>query len=87
MVKTTTNEKEPVYVDSHKNGGYTHLRFENVLRSIDVPTQIIPAHLRNIGSRFLLSWRHATPDSYEEGDAFDKSEYYKFEVHEINPEQ
>ncbi|MBD2183902.1 hypothetical protein H6S82_21515 [Planktothrix sp. FACHB-1355] len=58
----TNYDREPVRVLMHLNGGYTKVTFERVEGQgladggvdWDIPTQKIPFHLRNIGSRFFV---------------------------------
>jgi hypothetical protein len=45
------------------NGGYTKVSFElaNAQREVEISTEVIPAHLRQIGSRFLLIFEWMSP--------------------------
>ena len=70
-------DKEPVYVDFHKDAGVTHLRSKQVRRSFDIPTQIIPYHLRTIGSCFFLTMIWELPETEEEGKPRDHWEIYE----------
>jgi hypothetical protein len=54
--------RDKVIVTMHLPGGYTKVSVEppdgvhsNAAVTIDIPTDIIPAHLRAIGSRFFLA--------------------------------
>ncbi|MGL4619117.1 hypothetical protein [Chroococcidiopsis sp.] len=77
---------EPVRVDFHLDGGYTRVMLERLvgLGMLDeegwyweIPTVSIPPNLRNIGSRFLLSWQ----DSYNPGNSEDiRTAYADFPI-------
>ena len=62
--------QEFVRVVMHLNGGYTKVRLERFEGSgmadggieWDIPTQVIPSHLRFIGTRFLLLADLNNPD-------------------------
>ncbi|AFY88182.1 MULTISPECIES: hypothetical protein [Chroococcidiopsis] len=66
---------EPVRVDFHLDGGYTRVILERLVRKgmldgewyWEISTSSIPPNLRNIGSRFLLSWQ----DTYNPGNLED----------------
>jgi hypothetical protein len=69
--------REPVRVLFHLSEGYTRVlpeRFEGIGMTdgsigYDIPTKAIPAHLRVLGSRFLLIGQYVTPeeqDSWED---------------------
>ncbi len=81
--------REPVCVLMHLNGGYTKVmleRFEgNGLAgggiTWDIPTQKIPFHLRNIGSRFLVIGKllYSPEDTIEEIREMD----FKIKIEEL----
>lgn len=81
--------REPVRVLMHLNGGYTKVtleRFEgNGLANggidWDIPTQKIPFHLRNIGSRFLVIGKLL----YSPHDTIEKIRemYFQIEIEEL----
>jgi len=76
--------KEPVRVDFHQNARMTHIRFEKISFRDDIPTEVIPYHLRNIGSRFLLTTIAKYPENVEEAKSFERSkDYYQYQIHEI----
>ena len=68
--------RHPVRVLFHLNEGYTRVLMERLvdgrpvsLYDLDIPTSIIPPHLRPLGSRFMLIWpsyRVEAADSAEE---------------------
>jgi len=63
--------REPVRVLMHLNGGYTKVFLErtegcgmaNGGIEWDIPTRVIPLHLRPIGSRFLVLTNSVWPES------------------------
>lgn len=67
-------DRELVYVDFHKDEGYTHLRSKQARRSFDIPTKIIPHHLRAIGSDFFLTEIFEYPETKEESKPY--SQWY-----------
>ena len=68
---------EPVRIEMHLPGGYTRVFLERTLGigmaeggvSWDIETEVIPAHLRAIGSRFLVRAQSVRP---EEGDSLEQ---------------
>ena len=55
--------RHPVRVLFHLNEGYTCVLMERLvgdkyvaLHDLDIPTKVIPPHLRPLGSRFMLVW-------------------------------
>jgi hypothetical protein len=68
--------REPVRVLFHLGEGYTRVWLERTEGAgmadggvwWDIPTDAIPAHLRPLGSRFLLAGQFVTP---EEQDSWD----------------
>jgi hypothetical protein len=61
----------------HLNGGYTRVVLERTFGlgladggiEWDIPTDIIPTHLRRIGSRFILISNNPKPDESDDIDA------------------
>ncbi|ABW25378.1 hypothetical protein AM1_0310 [Acaryochloris marina MBIC11017] len=60
-------DTEPVRIDFHLNGSFTRLKSLQFRRQLEIPTQIIPAHLRAIGSCFFLTQIYEYPEPGEEG--------------------
>jgi hypothetical protein len=85
-VKLRETIRLPVRVAFHLNEGYTRVLWDGFRADVpgwDIPTEIIPPHLRRLGSRFLLVW---TPISVEVGDSADEIRtMMKFRVEEMLP--
>lgn len=89
-MKPNLIRREPVRILMHLNGGYTKVtleRFEgNGLANggidWDIPTQKIPFHLKNIGSRFLVVRKLL----YSPEDTIEKIRemYFQIEMEEIH---
>ena len=61
--------REPVRVVMHLDGGFTKVVLDGGGgANWDIPTAIIPVHLRAIGSRFLLAGRFQRPEPLDTGE-------------------
>lgn len=54
LVKVGQRLREPAYILMHLNARMTVVGFERSGGTCDIPTDDIPAHLRQIGSRFVV---------------------------------
>jgi hypothetical protein len=93
---------ETVRVLMHLNGGFTRVLLEDPLdlaeriasgallaeagRYWDLPTEGIPAHLRAIGSRFIVHHTAARPDPSDSADAI-RVAVRDFVVEELHAER
>lgn len=72
--------EQPVRVLFHLNEGYTKVYLERTpggLVDLDILTENIPSHLRNIGSRFILIFEVINSE-------FEIVEYRDFEVETLD---
>lgn len=73
MINRDTS-REPVRVIMHLNGGHTRVALERTFGlgladggiEWDIPTDIIPKHLRRIGSRFILISNNPKPEESDD---------------------
>ena len=65
--------REPVHILFHMSGGHTKVLLERTGglgladggTHWDIPTEMIPLHLRGIGARFLLVGQFITPEDHD----------------------
>ena len=79
---------QPVHVLFHLNGGYTKVLFSKFQSwgrpvAMDVPSRLIPPHLRAIGSCFLLGAQRRGLTTYETADAVRASRDLAYQIEEI----
>jgi len=90
---TEVNQK--VKVVMHLPGGYTKVLVESTVNSglaghdvhWDIPTEVIPAHLRHLGSRFMVYSKFVSGKKEAEQMTADEiRKTQKISVHEITDE-
>lgn len=89
-VKPRESIRYPVRILFHLNEGYTRVLMESVvdgvpasLYDLDVLTEIIPSHLRRLGSRFILIWPLFSVEAADSADEIRTA--MKFRVEEMSP--
>ena len=89
-MKLRESIRYPVRVLFHLNEGYTRVLMDSLLDGVpaslydlDVPTKIIPPHLRRLGSRFILVWPLFSVDATDSADEI--RTLIKLRVEEMSP--
>jgi hypothetical protein len=65
-----------VRVVFHLNGGFTRVSLEGLFADIEIPTRVIPLHLRAIGSRFVLVRNTTIPEDVAEINEWRATDWY-----------
>ena len=75
--------REPVRVLFHLSGGYTKVFYDRAAIAVDIPTNEIPAHLRKIGSHFILSFHAVSQENADSIEDLRAAAREKYTIEEI----